>query len=117
MTYKNTVRKDLKSRHVRTLTHFVGGLEGSNSRSPSGDDNQKGKGNDKRKDDGKSTGGSFRCRPLMLHDLAGLLHIFDTVDEGLELAAAAGVTELAECLGFDLTDALAGDLEGLADFF
>src|SRR3984885_8633938 len=45
------------------------------------------------------------------------LHVFDAVDEGLELAAAAGVTELAEGLGFDLADTLAGDLEGLAHFF
>src|SRR5580698_661702 len=47
----------------------------------------------------------------------GCLHLFYAVDEGLELAAAAGVTELAEGLGFDLADALAGDLEGLADLF
>src|SRR3984885_2802198 len=45
------------------------------------------------------------------------LHVFDAVDEGFQLAAAAGVTELAECLGLYLADALAGDLEGLADFF
>ena len=45
------------------------------------------------------------------------LHVFDAVDEGLQLAAAAGVTQLAEGLGFDLADALAGDLEGLADLF
>src|SRR6266852_7682346 len=45
------------------------------------------------------------------------LHVFDAVYEGLELAAAAGVTELAECLGLYLADALAGDLEGLADLF
>ncbi len=45
------------------------------------------------------------------------LHFFDAVDEGLQLAAAAGVTELAQGLGFDLADALAGDLEGLAYLF
>jgi hypothetical protein len=37
--------------------------------------------------------------------------------KGLELAAAAGVTEFAEGLGFYLADALAGDLEGLTDLF
>jgi hypothetical protein len=45
------------------------------------------------------------------------LHIFDAVDEGLELAASAGVTELAKCLRLYLANALAGDLEGLADLF
>src|SRR5216683_1874932 len=45
------------------------------------------------------------------------LHVFDAVDEGLQLAAAAGVTELAESLGLYLADALACDLEGLADLF
>src|ERR1700674_2370065 len=41
-------------------------------------------------------------------DSAGL-HVFDAVDEGLQLAAAAGVTQLTERLGFYLADALAGD--------
>ena len=45
------------------------------------------------------------------------LHLLDAFDEGLQLAAAAGVTQLAESLGFDLADALACDLEALADFF
>src|ERR1700677_3717256 len=45
------------------------------------------------------------------------LHVLDAVDEGLQLAAAAGVTELAERFGLYLTNALAGDLEGLADLF
>jgi hypothetical protein len=42
------------------------------------------------------------------------LHVFDANDEGLQLAAAAGVTEFAESLCLYLADALAGDLEGLA---
>ena len=45
------------------------------------------------------------------------LHLFNAFDEGFQLAAAAGVAELAESLGFDLPDALARDLEALADFF
>src|SRR5690349_20559158 len=56
------------------------------------------------------------ARGLLALDSDGL-HILDAVDEGLQLAAAAGVTELAEGFGFYLADALAGDLEGLADFF
>ena len=43
------------------------------------------------------------------------LHVFDAVDEGFELAAAAWVTELAKCLRFDLADALVDDLERLTD--
>jgi hypothetical protein len=43
-----------------------------------------------------------------------ITYLFDAVDEGLQLAAAAGVTELAESFGLYLADALAGDLEGLA---
>ena len=35
----------------------------------------------------------------------------------LEAAAAAGMAKLAQCLGFDLTDALACDLELAPDFF
>ena len=45
------------------------------------------------------------------------LHLLDAFDEGLELAAALRVAQLAQGLGFDLADALAGDLEALADFF
>ncbi len=45
------------------------------------------------------------------------LHFFDAFNEGFQLAAAAGVTQLAEGLCFDLADALACDLEALADFF
>src|SRR5204863_10168373 len=37
--------------------------------------------------------------------------------EGLQLAAAAGVAQLAERLGLDLADALARDREILADLF
>src|SRR5260370_31542557 len=47
----------------------------------------------------------------------GGLCVLDAVDERLQLAAAAGVAQLAEGLGFDLADAFAGDLEGLADLF
>ena len=39
------------------------------------------------------------------------------VQEVLELLAAAGVTELAQRLGFDLADALTRDVELLADLF
>src|ERR1700722_18893610 len=46
-----------------------------------------------------------------------LLDLFYTVHEGLQLAAAGWMTELAEGFGFYLADALAGDLEGLADLF
>ncbi len=45
------------------------------------------------------------------------LHLLDAFDEGLQLAAAAGVAQLAQRLGFDLADALARDLEALAYFF
>jgi hypothetical protein len=45
------------------------------------------------------------------------LHFFDAFDEGLQLAAAAGMAQLAQRLGFDLPDALARDLEALAHFF
>src|SRR5438309_9057062 len=45
------------------------------------------------------------------------LDLFHAIDEGLELAAAAGMTQLAEGLGLYLADALAGDLEALADLF
>src|SRR6185312_3721475 len=41
------------------------------------------------------------------------LHFLDAVDEGLQLAAAAGVTELAQCLRLYLTDAFMGHLKGL----
>ena len=37
--------------------------------------------------------------------------------KALSLRLRLGVTELAQGLGFDLADALAGDLEALADFF
>src|ERR1035438_2364649 len=45
------------------------------------------------------------------------LHLLDAFDEGLQLAAAAGMPQLAQRLGFDLADAVSGDLEALADFF
>jgi len=45
------------------------------------------------------------------------LHILDAVDEGLQFAASAWVTELTECLGLYLADALARHLEGLAYLF
>src|SRR5688572_18181061 len=38
-------------------------------------------------------------------------------EEALQLADAGGVAHFAEGLGFDLADALAGDLELFADFF
>ena len=38
------------------------------------------------------------------------------LDEGLERPAAQRVAQLAERLGLDLADALAGDREALADF-
>src|SRR6185369_12998790 len=41
----------------------------------------------------------------------------ERVDEAAQLVAAAGVLELAQRLGFDLADALAGHVELLADFF
>jgi len=63
----------------------------------------------------KGTFGQEICQSVPFSMLR--LHILDAVDEGLELAAAAGVTELAEGLGLYLTDALAGDLEGLANLF
>ena len=40
----------------------------------------------------------------------------DSVQEIAQLLAAAGVAELAQGLGFDLADALTGDVEFLADF-
>src|SRR5580692_9279161 len=58
-----------------------------------------------------------RCEDAVDGKCYVFLHVFDAVDEGLQLAAAAGVTELAEGLGLYLADALAGDLEGLADLF
>src|ERR1700739_2738354 len=42
------------------------------------------------------------------------LHLFHAFDKGFQLAAAAGMAQLAQRLGFDLADALAGDLEALA---
>ena len=42
---------------------------------------------------------------------------FCSVQEVLELLAAAGVTELAQRLSFNLADALARDVELLADLF
>src|SRR5579862_5996689 len=45
------------------------------------------------------------------------LHLFHAIDERLELAAARRMTQLAQCLGFDLPDAFAGDLEALSYFF
>ena len=39
------------------------------------------------------------------------------IHEGLQLPAAAGMTQLAECLGFDLANAFPGDLEALPDLF
>ena len=45
------------------------------------------------------------------------LHFLDALDEGFEFARARGVAELAQGLGFDLADALAGDLEALPDLF
>ncbi len=39
------------------------------------------------------------------------------LDEAFEFADAGGVTHFAEGFGFDLADALAGDLELAADFF
>jgi hypothetical protein len=42
--------------------------------------------------------------------------LFD-VEERAQLFGAARVTQLAQGLGFDLADALAGDVELLADFF
>ena len=53
-------------------------------------------------------------------DLMNLLLCFvviGLVQEVLELLAAAGVTELAQRLGFDLADALARDVELLANLF
>jgi hypothetical protein len=41
----------------------------------------------------------------------------EVLEEALELAGPDGVLELADGLGLDLPDALAGDLEDLADFF
>ena len=46
-----------------------------------------------------------------------LFVVIGSVQEVLELLAAAGVTELAQRLGFDLADALARDVELLADLF
>src|SRR5687767_13853369 len=40
-----------------------------------------------------------------------------TLEERLQLAAARRVPQLAECLGLDLADALAGDREVLAHLF
>src|ERR1700691_3268027 len=45
------------------------------------------------------------------------LHFLDAFHKRFQLAAAAGMTQLAQRLGFDLADALAGYLEALADFF
>src|SRR5579864_3773772 len=46
---------------------------------------------------------------------AGLVRLL-AVEEAAQLPAAAGVLELAQRLGLDLADALAGDRELLADF-
>src|ERR1700722_8575957 len=45
------------------------------------------------------------------------LHLFHAFDKRLELAAARRMTQLAQRLGFDLPNALAGNLEALAHFF
>jgi hypothetical protein len=45
------------------------------------------------------------------------LGLFDSIHEGLQLAAAAGMTQFAQGLGLDLADTLAGDLEGLPNLF
>src|ERR1700730_10993512 len=58
-----------------------------------------------------------RCEDAVDGKCYVFLHVFDAVDEGLQLAAAAGVTELAKSLRLYLSNALAGDLEGLADLF
>src|ERR1700755_1815267 len=42
---------------------------------------------------------------------------YDLLDERSQLLAAARVAQLAQRLGFDLTNTLAGDLEVLADLF
>src|SRR5690606_31234647 len=39
------------------------------------------------------------------------------VEEAAQVVAAGGVAQLAQGLGFDLPDPLAGDVELLADFF
>src|SRR5690606_733588 len=38
------------------------------------------------------------------------------VEEGAQMLASCRVAQLAQCLGFDLADTLAGDIELLADF-
>ena len=48
---------------------------------------------------------------------AGALLVEAGIEEGAEAVAAAGVTQFAEGLGFDLTNTLAGDGEMLPDFF
>src|SRR5262245_12174747 len=54
------------------------------------------------------------CRDLY----ARLLNLtFELIQEPNQLAAAAGLLELANRFGFDLADALASDLEYVADFF
>ena len=45
------------------------------------------------------------------------LHFFDAFDESLEFARPRRMPQLAQCLGFNLPDALARYLEALAHFF
>ena len=47
---------------------------------------------------------------------AGLLEINVTFEETMKLADPGRVAHLAECLGLDLADAFAGNLELAADF-
>ena len=46
-----------------------------------------------------------------------LLLVFFAVEEAFQTVAAGGVTQLAQGLGFDLADALAGNIELFAHFF
>ena len=39
------------------------------------------------------------------------------VDKAAQMIRAAGVAQFAQCLGFDLSNTLAGDIELFADFF
>lgn len=63
----------------------------------------------------KAKAAAFRLR-LLLH-LPLHLHFFHTVDERLQLAAARRMPQLAQCLRFDLPNALARNLEALSYLF
>src|SRR6188768_1822663 len=58
-----------------------------------------------------------RCRTIRTGRRGVLTLLSLAVDEALQLLRTAGMTQLAQRLGFDLADAFARHFEVLADFF